>query len=120
MTFSKELDDLLRKYVSFCAKEIMGEESSYTYVGSETIGEVIEKLLILNIRIWVLEDIAAKAKLDQDDGLYVDIKKKLDVCFKIKRPLLVNALNTMFSALHDGKNNVFFEDSNIKLYQHEK
>jgi hypothetical protein len=41
-------------------------------------GEIIEKLIILHIRIWMLEDKSSEVKNDTD---LADIKRKIDTCF---------------------------------------
>lgn len=62
------------------------------FVASETIGEVLDKLIILNIRTWHLEDEKAHATTDAELGA---IQRKLQSCFRSKRPRLVAALNEM-------------------------
>jgi len=117
--FSEKLDELVKENINTYKKKALSDQDFlYTYVGTETIGEVIEKLLILNIRVWILEDLAAEAKLGNNDFSYTELKKKLDVCFKIKRPKLVTVLNQMFKMLQEGNEGVC-EDGNIKLYKHE-
>ena len=59
---------------------------------TDTIAEVIEKLCILHIRTWFLEDMAGVAKSDQE---LATIKRKIDICFKQKRPAYVQAINRM-------------------------
>jgi hypothetical protein len=81
-------------------------------IETDNIGEVIEKLVILHIRTWMLEDAMAEAKNDSD---IANIKKKIDICFKQKRPKLVEAINRMFTnAIILGKE--LSEDS-VKLYK---
>lgn len=82
------------------------------YHASDSIGEVLEKLAILHIRTWHLEDAMQEAKTDEE---LADLKRKVDVCFKIKRPKLVAALNDM---IDDAiiRNKSLREDS-VKLYK---
>ena len=100
------------------AKLLSKEESSIDYIGSETVGEIIEKLLILNIRIWILEDTAAAYKKEEQTELYALTKAKLDICFKVKRPQLVSALNKVFEII--SPNNSFTSSDNIKHYKNEE
>lgn len=62
------------------------------YAASDNFGEVLEKLAILHIRTWHLEDAMQAAKSDEE---LADLKRKVDICFKVKRPKLVAALNAM-------------------------
>ena len=59
--FAVTLNNLLRRNVASFKKEALSD-NNIELIKSETIGEVIEKLIILNIRIWILEDLAAEAK----------------------------------------------------------
>lgn len=82
------------------------------YAASDSIGEVLEKLAILHIRTWHLEDAIQDAKSDEE---LAELKRKVDVCFKVKRPKLVAALNAMIddAIIH---NRSLREDS-VKLYK---
>jgi hypothetical protein len=62
--------------------------------------------------MWMLEDAAQNAKTDQE---LADIKRKIDICFKQKRPKFVQAINVMIDeSIINGKSLV--EDS-VKLYK---
>lgn len=61
-------------------------------IQTDNIGEVIEKLVILHTRIWYLEDCISSTTSDAE---IADIKRKLDICFKQKRPSYVQAINKM-------------------------
>lgn len=82
------------------------------YAASDSFGELLEKLAILHIRMWHLEDAMQEAKSDEE---LADLKRKVDICFKIKRPKLVAALNAMIddSIL---RSKSLREDS-VKLYK---
>ena len=76
------------------------------------LGETVEKLTILHIRTWMLEDAIQAATSDQE---IADLKRKIDICFKIKRPKYVAAINAMVdSAVSSGR--TLREDS-VKLYK---
>lgn len=79
---------------------------------TDNIGEVIEKLCILHIRMWMIEDQLGLAKTDEE---IASLKKKTDICFKIKRPRLVEAINQM---INDSiiNNKSLVEDS-VKQYK---
>ena len=81
-------------------------------VATDNMGEVIEKLCILHIRTWFLEDMVGVAKTDEE---VATIKRKIDICFKQKRPQYIQAINRMLDeSIVKGKSLV--EDS-VKIYK---
>lgn len=81
-------------------------------IETDNIGEVIEKLSILHCRMWYLEDAISAAKTDAE---VAELKRKIDICFKVKRPKYVQALNRMIeNAVVNNKSLV--EDS-VKHYK---
>ena len=72
---------------------IKGEIPDITLSETDNLGEVVEKLCILHIRTWMLEDAAQEATTDEELGL---LKRKIDICFKQKRPRLVQRLIDKF------------------------
>lgn len=82
---------------------------------TDNIGEVIERLAIEHIRGWHCEDAIGEAVRAGDDAALVAAKKKLETCWKVRRPRLVSALNHMINdAVVHGKSLV--EDS-VKIYK---
>lgn len=61
-------------------------------IETDNLGEVIEKLSILHCRMWYLEDAISDAKTDSE---IAELKRKIDICFKTKRPKYVQAINRM-------------------------
>ena len=51
-----------------------------TYVETDNLGEVIEKLAIIHIRMWMLEDAIQAAKSDTE---IADLKRKCDICINL-------------------------------------
>lgn len=97
-------------------KELLGESKSVELpddiIETDNLGEVIEKLSILHCRMWYLEDAISEAKTDQE---IAELKRKIDICFKVKRPKYVQAINRMVeNSIVNGKSLV--EDS-VKLYK---
>ena len=82
------------------------------FIETDSLGETVEKLVILHIRTWMLEDAIQAAISDKQ---IADLKRKIDICFKIKRPKYVAAINAMIdSAIKEGR--TLREDS-VKLYK---
>jgi hypothetical protein len=101
-----------------CIKETINEVLSrrelpdVEYIETDNLGEVVEKLSILHTRMWMLEDAIQEAKTDAE---VADLKRKIDICFKVKRPRLVQAVNLLVdNAIASGK--TLREDS-VKLYK---
>jgi hypothetical protein len=81
-------------------------------IETDNIGEVIEKLSILHCRMWYLEDAIS---MSTNDSEIAELKRKIDICFKVKRPKYVQAINRMLeSSIINGKS--LIEDS-VKLYK---
>lgn len=117
MTNADKIDSLFKELTQDNIKNLI-DPLTINLIGSETIGELLEKLQILNIRIWVLEDMAAVAKSEKKDDVYILLKNKLDVCFKIKRPKLILAINQMLDSLLLG-NDSHTKDGQYKIYKNE-
>ena len=81
-------------------------------IQTDNIGEVIEKLSILHCRMWYLEDAISQSN---DDSEIAELKRKIDICFKQKRPKYVEAVNRMIDdcVRH---NKSLLEDS-VKFYK---
>jgi len=82
------------------------------YVETDNLGEVIEKLAILHIRTWMLEDAIQVAKTDSE---VADLKRKIDICFKVKRPKYVQAINSMIDNAIITERSL--REDSVKLYK---
>ncbi len=81
-------------------------------IETDNIGEVIEKLSILHCRMWYLEDSISCAKNDSE---IAELKRKIDICFKIKRPKYVESTNKMIdNSIKTGKS---LQEDSVKLYK---
>lgn len=111
MEFQDLIDQRIREYVSsICSGRSIPEVKEY--IETDNFGEVIDKLIIVHIRTWMLEDLINKDISDEDLG---KIKRKIDICFKRKRPQLVEALNILLKkAINEVKED---EDVSIKVYK---
>jgi hypothetical protein len=82
------------------------------YIETDNLGEVIEKLAILHIRTWMLEDAIQAATSDEE---IAELKRKIDICFKVKRPRYVEAINKMVdNAIATNKS---LREDSVKLYK---
>jgi galactitol-specific phosphotransferase system IIB component len=113
MTPKDIIDESIKKYVAeICSKKEIPDGGNF--VETDNIGEVIDKLIIVHIRAWMLEDTIHNNISDADLAL---TKRKLDVCFKQKRPKLVEAINKLIDkAVIEGKSLV---EDNVKIYKSE-
>jgi hypothetical protein len=111
MKLGEAVDQYIKDVIAenLAKREMLDTEN---YIATDSFGEVVEKLAILHTRMWMLEDQMALATTDTE---IADIKRKLDICFKIKRPKLVAALN----ALVDDAiiNNKSLREDSVKAYK---
>jgi hypothetical protein len=105
---------LIEECIKNTVNEVLsrGEIPEIEYIETDNLGEVVEKLSILHIRTWMLEDAIQQA---QSDAEIAELKKKIDICFKVKRPKLVQAINLLVDN-SIAKNKSLREDS-VKLYK---
>jgi len=97
MNWAEEVDQLIRNYTRAQIKEakiapveyLMQEGPSWTSPSQE--GQAVERLFVLNARQWHLEDLCCASQ--SHDTEYADNKKRIEQCFKLKRPQLIRALN---------------------------
>lgn len=78
---------------------------------SDNFAEIIEKLIILHIRMWKMEDAVSATT---NDHMIAELKRKIDFIFKIKRPKLLAALNLLVDDYVS--NHKSFKEENLKLY----
>lgn len=111
---TNQFGEILEKCIEDTVDKVLSERKVPTieYIQTDNLGEVVEKLVILHIRTWMLEDAIQEAKTDSQ---IAELKKKIDTCFKIKRPSLVQAINALVdNSILTGK--TLREDS-VKLYK---
>lgn len=114
--FGEMFDLALKKKIHEVLVEIKGgwglALDTPEYVATDNLGEAVEKLAILHIRSWMLEDAMQDAQTDTE---LADLKRKIDICFKVKRPRLVEAINKIVDDAIS-RNKSIREDS-VKLYK---
>ena len=107
---------MIDEYVKNKVNEYLSEGypgKEYDNVYSDTFSELIDKLIIVHIRYWMLED-----EMGSDKGNTLRIgklKQKADNLFKEKRPMLIEALDKMVYKIAKGE--VDYTPSNNKLYK---
>ena len=111
----EKIEEIMQKVIHEKLNESKNVEMPSDIIETDNIGEVIEKLAILHCRMWYLEDAIGESKSDEE---IADLKRKIDICFKQKRPKYVEAINRMIDkSIVDGKS--LIEDS-VKLYKGHK
>lgn len=81
---------------------------------SESFAEIMDRFIVLHIRMWKLEDAIAEAKNDSE---VADLKRKVDYCFKDRRPKLTKAINSYLDVYVDKNHVRKFSEENVKLYK---
>jgi hypothetical protein len=110
MNLTEILDSYIKEKVDIILSN--KELPDTNYIETDNIGEVLEKLVIIHIRMWMLEDAVQEAKTDEE---IAEIKRKIDICFKQKRPRFVQAINIMLdSAIETGRS---LREDSVKLYK---
>jgi hypothetical protein len=112
MSIGEKIEDIIKNKINNILNENKNVELPDDIIETDNIGEVIEKLAIIHCRMWYLEDAISDAKTDSE---IAEIKRKIDICFKVKRPKYVQAVNRMIeNSIISGKSLV--EDS-VKHYK---
>ena len=88
----EKIEEIIKNKVNEILTISKNVEMPDNLIETDNIGEVIEKLAILHCRMWYLEDSISSADSDSE---IADLKRKIDICFKVKRPKYVQAFNRM-------------------------
>lgn len=108
----EKIEDLIKTKIKNILSKDKKVELPDDMIETDNIGEVIEKLAILHCRMWYLEDRMGDAKTDEE---VADLKRKIDICFKSKRPKYVEAINRMIDkSIVDGKS---LQEDSVKMYK---
>lgn len=109
---SEKIDEIIKTKVNEILSYGKDVELPNDLIETDNIGEVIEKLAILHCRMWYLEDAIGSATSDFE---IANLKRKIDICFKIKRPKYVQAINRMIE--NSIINNKSLVEDSVKLYK---
>lgn len=108
------LGELIEQCIEQTVNEVLSQRKlpEVEYIATDNLGEVVEKLSILHIRTWMLEDAIQAATSDKEIS---ELKRKIDICFKVKRPKLVQAINCIVEdAIQNSKS---LREDSVKLYK---
>jgi hypothetical protein len=108
----EQIESIIQKKVVEILNEDIKVPMPDDIIETDNLGEVIEKLSILHCRMWYLEDAISAAKTNDE---IAELKKKIDICFKVKRPKYVQAINRMVEKSIKTEKSLV-EDS-VKLYK---
>ena len=106
-----QLDQAIQKLVEL--KLNVSKEHHFDKIETDTFGEIIDKLIIVHIRYWYLEDRMSEKSLS--DSELAGLRRKSESLFKSKRPMLVNALDKFIVNLINEEQILVPE--NVKLYK---
>jgi hypothetical protein len=108
----EKIEDLIKFTTHNILNKSKNVELPEDIIETDNLGEVIEKLSILHCRMWYLEDAISDAKNDSE---IAELKRKIDICFKVKRPKYVQAINRMVE--NSIINNKSLVEDSVKLYK---
>jgi hypothetical protein len=106
------IENIIKNIVTETLNKTKEVEITKDIIETDNLGEVIEKLSILYCRMWYLEDAIGVSKSDSE---IADLKRKIDICFKVKRPKYVEAINRMVD--RSIKENKSLTEDSVKLYK---
>ena len=85
---------------------------NYDEIETDSLGELIDKLLIVHVRYWYLED---QMSGELEDNKLAELRRKSESLFKEKRPMLVQAIDkAIVSRIING---TFEISESVKLYR---
>lgn len=95
---SDSVGKIIDKYVEKKVNKLLNESKfpDYDNIVTDTFSELIDKLCIVHIRYWYLEDAMASSTNDEE---LVTLRKKSESLFKEKRPMLVHGLDKYITLL---------------------
>lgn len=109
----EKISELLLKTIADRFDRIQPQEIE-NFQTSESLAEMLDRFIVLHIRMWKLEDEIGLCQNDEEKG---QLKTKIDQCFKVLRPRLTRAINSAFDS-YVSKNH--FNPTlieNVKIYK---
>ncbi len=116
-TFAEQLDSALKQHIYFLLNAHKNGEplpESCEFI-PDSLGALIDRLDIENIRAWMLGDAIGLAIKRGDKDAVLELNKKMDFCWKVMRPRLIAAINlkTNDAILHARS----LVEESVKLYK---
>lgn len=90
-------------------------ESDCTFNSPVTLTYALERLAILHVKLWMLEDQARNPKFS--DAQVGAIKRKIDILNGEKRPLLIESLGDILAKAVKEGNADLVREPNLKDYE---
>jgi len=114
LTPKNRLGELIEQIIHDTVHRVLDEDQmpDSEYIATDNLGEIIEKLAIIHIRMWMLEDAMQAARSDEE---LAELKRKVDICFKVKRPKYVQAINVLVDDAIRTKKSL--REDSVKLYK---
>lgn len=84
----------------------------YDDICTDTLAEIIDRLIIVHIRYWYLEDAMSEAKSDEE---LANLRRKSESLFKEKRPMLIKAFDKTIIKMLEGK--IKYKPESLKYYK---
>ena len=109
---AEKIEEVIQNKIILILNKNKNADIDSDLIETDNIGEVIEKLAILHCRMWYLEDAIGLANSDSE---IADLKRKIDICFKTKRPKYVQAVNRMIE--NSIINNKSLVEDSVKQYK---
>ena len=109
---SENIDSLIQNITTELLNKSIQVDLPDDLIETDNIGEVIEKLCILHCRMWYLEDAISDSTNDTE---IAELKRKIDICFKQKRPTYIQAINKMIDQAITTEKSLI--ENSVKIYK---
>lgn len=107
-TLVEQLDHAISRLTEFRIANELPEPAEYDSIETDSFGQLIDKLLVVHIRYWNLENEMSESLSDTQ---LVEKRKLSEPLFKVWRPMLVRALDkrnaNILNSLRSGKPDIF-------------
>jgi len=114
-TAMRDLDTYIREYIQTDSFRAMVADENLVFNPPVTLTYAIERLLIIHVKLWMLEDQVRNEKLT--DAMVGEIKRKIDHLNGMARPRLVAGVGEILAmAVREG-NEELVREPNFKDYK---
>lgn len=110
----KDISDFFNDYMA--TPEFRSRiESDCTFNSPVTLTYALERLAILHVKLWMLEDQVRNPNLT--DAMVGEIKRKIDYLNGVQRPRLIEGLGDLFAKAVKEGNEELVREPNLKDYK---